>query len=267
MKFHLAILFFAVSFLMSCSEYQEVLKSNDLNLKYQKAKEYYSQQKFYKALPILEELMPVFKGTKDGEDIYYYLCFCYYGTNELLYAQYHFKNFYSTYPSSVHAEECLFMEAKCYMDLSPKITLDQEYTTKAIDEFQLFVNSFPSSHLVSEANSNIDILRGKLQAKTFAGAKLYYQMNDYKAASVALTNCIRTYPDLPNLPEASFLIIKSDYIYALNSVTAKQKDRYEATLAAYNQYKDKLAGTKFEKEAKNIFDNTTENLNKLNTHE
>ena len=110
-------------------------------------------------------------------------------------------------------------------------------------------------------------MRSKLQVKAFASAKLYFQMENYKASAVALANLIRSYPDLPNIAEACFLIVKSDYLYALNSIEGKQKDRYEKTISVYNQYKDKFAGTRYEKEAKNLFDNSTSILNKLNIHE
>ncbi len=265
-----ALLFILLStfIISSCSQYQEVLKSTDLTKKYEAAKGYYNKQQYYKALPLFEELVPVYKGTKEGEDMYYYLPFCYYGTGEYLVAAYHFKNFYTTYTTSQHAEECLFMNAKCYMQMSPKYELDQEFTEKAISEFQLFTNTFPTSALVSQANEDIDQMRNKLEVKAFAGAKLYYQMTNYKAAAVALSNLVRSYPDIPNISEACFLIVKSDYLYSINSVEEKQKDRYEKTVSVYTQFKDKFVGTKYEKEAKTIFDNTTSNLNKLNnTHE
>ncbi len=268
MKYTFSILVILSIFtISSCSEYQEVLKGNDLGKKYEMAKSYYNKKQYYKALPLLEELVPVYKGSKEGEEMYYYLPFCYYGTGEYIVAAYHFKNFFATYPTNVHAEECLFMNAKCYMKMSPKYELSQDFTEKSINEFQLFTNSFPTSALVSQANDDIDQMRAKLQVKAFAGAKLYYQMTNYKASAVALSNLIRNYPDLPNIAEACFLIVKSDYLYALNSIVEKQKDRFEKTVSVYNQYKDKFAGTRYEKEAKTILDNSTSILNKLNIHE
>lgn len=263
MKKLIAVLSFSLILYSSCSEYQEVLKGTDNLKKYELAKQYYKEHKYYKALPLFEELVPVYRGSKEGEDMYYYLPFCYYGTSEYIIAAYHFKNFYNTYSTNIHAEECLFMNAKCYMQLSPKYELDQEFTDKAINEFELFTNTFPSSPLISEANDNIDQMRAKLKQKTFDGAKLYYQMTNYKAASVALTNLVRSYPDLSNIGEACYLIVKSNYLYAQNSVPAKQKERYEKTVSVYNQYKDKFAGTRYEKEAKTIFDNTTLTLTHL----
>jgi len=268
MKRYLLLVFFsALIFFTSCSTYHEVLKSNDLPLKYAKAKEYYNKKDYYKAIPLFEELMAIYKGTKDLEDIYYYYAFCQYGMEEYLIAAYHFKNIATTYPNGVHAQECLFMNAKCYVNMSPKYELDQEYTNKAINELQLFVNTYPSSPLVSEANETIDLMRNKLQQKAFADAKLYYDMESYKAAAVTFANLIRNYPDTPDFDRASFMILKSNYLYSQNSIESKQAERYLITVNTYNQYKDKLLQSKYAKESQNIFESSNKILNKLKTNE
>ena len=54
----------------SCKQsYQKVLKSNDLDYKYEMAKKYYNKKDYYKALPLFEELMNIYKGTKNIEKI------------------------------------------------------------------------------------------------------------------------------------------------------------------------------------------------------
>jgi outer membrane protein assembly factor BamD len=254
--------FLPVLLLVSCSQYQALLKSNDLSLKYAKAKEYYDRKDYYKATPLFEELLAVYKGTKDVEDIYYYYAYCQYYSNEFLVAAYHFKTISTTYPNNPHAQECLFMNAKCYVNLSPKYELDQEYTNKAINEFQLFVNTYPTSQLVSQANNYIDLMRLKLQQKAFAAAKLYYDMGSYKAAAVALADMARNFPDANNLDEIMFLILKSDYLYSLNSVALKQPERYQKTVSFYNEYKVRLSQSRYAKDAQDIFDESSKFLNK-----
>ena len=65
--FLLSLIFTAVA----CSKYQKVLKSNDYELKYVKAKEYYNKNDYFRALPLFEELVNVFKGTDRAENLYY----------------------------------------------------------------------------------------------------------------------------------------------------------------------------------------------------
>ena len=47
----------------SCSKYQKILKSTDLNLKFDKAVAYYEKEDYNRALPLFEELSTVFRGS------------------------------------------------------------------------------------------------------------------------------------------------------------------------------------------------------------
>lgn len=50
---------------------------------------------------------------------------------------------------------------------SPGYRLDQSNTEKAIDGFQLFVNTYPNSKRVEECNKLIDECRAKIEFKSF----------------------------------------------------------------------------------------------------
>ena len=259
--------FLAIALFASCSEYQGVMKSDDFHLKLQKAKEYYQNGQYYKAQPLFEELVDFYKGTKEMEDIYYYYAYTYYQVGEYLVAAYHFKTFASTYPSNPHAEECLFMNAKCYSILSPQEELEQSYTEKAISELQLFVNEYPSSTYLATANQMIDDMRQKLEQKAFAGGELYFKMGKYRAASVTFQNMLKEYPDSPEAERAMFLIVKSNYLYALNSITTKQKERYQNTIDSYQLFASRYSKSDYLGEAKNIYQTSLKNLNKIKPDE
>lgn len=253
--------------LVGCSEYQEIIKSDDYNLKMQKAKQYYEAGQYYRAQPLFEELVDYYKGTKEMEDIYYYYAYTYYQQGEYLVAAYHFKNFASTYPANPKAEECLFMNAKCYYQISPDVELEQSYTEKAITELQLFVNEYPSSKYVVDANQMIDDMRGKLEMKSFLGAELYFRMGKYKAAAVAFQNMLKDYPDSPEAERAMFMIVKSNYLYALNSVTNKQKERYQSTITSYQVFATRYSSSTLLPEAKNIYEASLKNIDKIKPNE
>ena len=80
----------------SCGEYQKVLKSSDLDYKLEKAVEYYEEEKFNKAYPLLEELLTQFRGSRKAETVYYYYAKTLFGMPDHILAAYHFKNFYHT---------------------------------------------------------------------------------------------------------------------------------------------------------------------------
>ena len=58
--------------LTSCGEYQEVLKSKDLDFKLAKAVEYYDAKEYAKAFPIFDELITLYRGTDKAQEVYFY---------------------------------------------------------------------------------------------------------------------------------------------------------------------------------------------------
>lgn len=259
--------FSAILFTTSCSEYQQVVKSDDYYLKFAKSKEYYEKGKYYQALPLLEELISFFKGTNLMQDILYYYAYCHYQTGEYLIAAYHFKNYSNTYQSDPRAEECLYMNAKCYYEVSPNFMLEQSYTSQCMEAVQLFVNAYPDSKYVPDANKMMDEMREKLEQKAFYNAELYFRMGKYNAAAQAFQNMIRDYPDSKDAERAQFLQLKSSYLYAVNSITSKQPVRYENTITAYETFATRYSKSVYLGEAKDIYASSLKNLNKLKTNE
>ncbi len=249
--------------LYSCSDYQKLLKSSDYELKYTKAVEYYNNEDYFRALSLFEELMTIYKGTKKAENIYYYYCYCQYNEGHHVLAGYHFKNFARTYPNSTHKEEALFQSAYCQYLNSPEYSLDQSYTYKAIDELQLFINKYPNSEHVKKSNELIEKLREKLEKKAFYNAKLYYDIKDYKAAIVALKNSLKDFPDSKFREEQLFLILKSSYLLAENSIEKLKKERFDNTITEYYAFIDEYANSEKIKNAERIYANTINELEKI----
>ena len=249
--------------LFSCNSYEKLLKSSDYDLKLSKAKEYYQKEDYYRAKPLFEELITVYKGTKSVEQIYYFYAYCEYGMGNYLLASYHFKNIYQTYPKSQYAEDCRYRYAYCFYMMSPIFSLDQDNTVKAINAFQLFINSNPTSEKVEEANKVMDKLRRKLELKAFANANLYFNVRDYKAAAISFKNLLEEYPDSEDTEEAQFLIFKSYFLLAKKSIESKKAERYQLTLNVYQDFIDKYPESEHLKEAKSIYYDTLQSLNKI----
>jgi outer membrane protein assembly factor BamD len=226
--------------LASCGKFNKLLKSDDTEAKYDAAVKYYYKKDFFRAGQLFDDLLQLYRGTLRAEEVYYYYAHCKYQMAEIPTAAFHFRNFYETYPNSKYAEECFYMYAYCtYIEAYP-FNLDPTYTYKAIDEFQLFVNVYPQSTYVEKCNQLIDDCRLRLQNKASKIAKLYYNIEDYKAAMVSYKNLVRDYPDLneKEREEAEYLIVKSAYKYAEQSIEYKQVERYKDVLKAYASYKD-----------------------------
>ncbi len=243
-----------ICFFASCNpKFQKVLKSNDLEYKLEKAKEYYNEENYSNAIPLFEELLIAYKGQRDLEDIYYSYAYSHYAQGDYTVAAFHFKKFISLYPSSEKVEDAAFRIAECYHNQSPKYNLDQTSTITAIDQYQRFADQFPKSEKIPQVNEAIDELRGKLKRKAFESAYLYYKIRDYNAASYAFESLIKEFPDSDRVEEAGYLIIKSRKLYADDSYDSKKLERYNKTIEAYENFIKKYPGSDYLTELNELY--------------
>lgn len=229
------IVFLAVTLgLASCSKYQKLLKSTDNDLKYETAMDFFEKKDYHRALELFDILQAFYRGTSRGEEISYHMAYCYYHLKDYSVASFYFKRHAQTYPNTARAEECMFMNAYCYYLDSPRPSLDQTNTLLAIKELQAFADMFPKSARVAESNKLIDDLRSKLEEKDFNIAILFYRMGDYQAAITSFQNLLRKYPDTDRGEEVLRSMVLAYFEYAERSIPSKQKERYEASIEAFN---------------------------------
>lgn len=232
-----------------CSEYQKVIKSSDINLKYDKALEYYGEEEYYKAYPLFEDLIAIYRGTDKAENLMYMYAFSDYYLQDYILAAHRFSQFVKNFPLSQRAEECQFMIGICNYKNSPKPTLDQTNTLIAINELQLFANLYPNSQYVDSCNVLIDELLHKLAIKRFEKADLYLQTENYKSAIIAYKNFLNDFPDTEFREESEFYILKANYLLAVNSIESKKNERIDDAIKAYITFVDSFSESKFLRKA------------------
>lgn len=260
MRYLLPLLISFCCLLSACEPYQKVLKSTDYDYKLKKAKQYYNSGDYFKAIPLFEELLVVYKGTRDVEDLYYFYAYSHYGQKDYLLSAYYFNEFTKSYPKSKKAEDSKFMIAQSYEKLSPKATLEQTNSLKAIEYYQLFVDTYPKSERIEEANGRIDELRFKLEDKAYLGAELYYNMKEYKAAAQSFENLLVDFPDTDRREQVLFMITKAYHELAKNSVITKQEERYQLAIDSYLRLVDNYSESKYLKEAEKIYQSSLKKL-------
>jgi outer membrane protein assembly factor BamD len=253
-KFSFLFIALIVLVMGSCkSTHEKVLTSKDVNFKLAKANEYYDQKKYFKANEVYESLMPAFRGTKNYEELYYRYCYSFYYQEDYLSASYQFKNFVENFPKSLRADECEFMYATCLYKMSPKFSLDQSNTYKAMEALQTYINTHPGSKNLTEANNYIDICRAKIETKDAKAARLYFDISEYKSASVAYKSLMQAYPESKSLDYYQLMVIKSFYQYAKSSYPDKQEERFAEAINAYNQLLEYTPNSANLKEAKEYY--------------
>lgn len=245
--------------MISCSKYQKIMKSDDIEMQYNAAEEYYQNEDYYKASTLYYKLMNVYRGTEKAQNIYYKYAYCNFYMGDFITAGHYFRQFSKSFPFSKHAEESQFMGAYCHYLNSPISSLDQTSTIKAINELQLFINTNPTSDKADTCNILIDNLRKKMETKQYDISMLYYHTEDYKAAIVAFDNLLQRFPDTENKETIIYNMVKSKYRLAINSIESKKQERLEDALTASKKFLEQYPESEYKKEISNI-------LNKTNKH-
>ena len=253
----LTVLFLLVSTLIlgSCaSGYQKLLKSTDVNKKYEAAVKYYDKGDFFRAGTLLEDLIPLLKGRPEAEKAQFYFANTNYKQRNYVLSAFYFKSFTDTYPNSEYAEEASFLHAKSLFLDSPGFELDQTNTVSALESIQDFLNRFPTSKFKDETDNMSQELQKKLENKAFESAKLYFQLRYNQAAVVALTNFQQQYPASAFAEQAAFLRLTAQYAWAQESIEAKQRERFLEAVSFYQQYLDAYPQSKNLKAAQSMYD-------------
>ena len=259
MKKIVSLLLLVVLF-SSCSEYQKALKSDDIAVKYALSTKMYDSGKYDKAIRLFEQISPSYKGKPQAEKLFYMYSQAYYKTKQYYLAGYQFENFASSYPKSEKHEEALFLGAKSYSKLSPIYSLDQSDTDKAVDKLQAFIDTYPNSTYLTEANVIMKELRYKVEKKAFENAKQYNTISDFKSAQIALDNFISDFPGTPFKEDALFYKFDSAYKLALNSVPQKMEERLNIAKAAYNGLMKFNSNSKYKTKATEMLANIDKDL-------
>ncbi|MEN0047953.1 MAG: outer membrane protein assembly factor BamD [Bacteroidota bacterium] len=251
--FRIILIFSCLAVFFSCkTEFEKVRTSGDPKLLLETANKYFDEGEYQKAQTLYELIIPVYRGQKELEDIYYRYAYTYYNLESYILAAYYFENFGQTFGASPRREEIDFMAAYSNYQLSPTFRLDQQYTITAIDKLQTFINTYSSSDKVEQANGLIDELRKKLERKAFESGKLYYEVRQYASALQSLENLLKDFPETKRAAEVRYYIILATFEYAENSVIDKQEERYQSTLELGDAFISKYSDSEFINEVRTI---------------
>jgi outer membrane protein assembly factor BamD len=260
MRLRLHVVLIILVLLSSCSGYEKLLKSTDFDLKKSKAKEFFDAGEYVKTTELLTQILPRFRATDEAEDLNWMNAQAYFGMEDYIMAGSYFKSFIDQFPFGKHSEEANYMAALCDYNISARPELDQENTRNAIEGFNIFINKFPNSSKIEDCKKRIIDLEDKLVEKSYLSAKLYYDMRQYKAAVVALTNSLKEYANTKYREKMMYLKLNSLFLYAENSQFIKQKERYQATLDDYYSFMEEFPKSTYAKDVNGIFQKTSKFL-------
>ena len=256
MKKSLLLLLVASFAFVACSDYENVLKSTDYNVRYEAAKQYYFDGHYGQASTLFMDLIAGAKGTDRAEEALFLLGMSSYKDKAYDAAAGYFKKDYQTYPKGTYALAARYMSGLSLYENTPEPRLDQTDTYKAITEFKELADAYPKSSYAKEAMKRIFELQDKLIEKEYAAAKLYYDLgtyfgnctnggSNYQACIVTAQNAINDYPYSPRKEDFAILILRSKFDLAKQSVESRKAERYQAAIDEYYGFVNEFPESKF----------------------
>lgn len=192
--------------------------------RFARAKALYENEDYLEAINEFTVLTLQAQGSTVAPDAQYYLGECRFAREEYELAAFEYSVVKRSYPASPRVPDAQYKLGLCYYNKSPKPSLDQQYTRKAIDEFQTFLEYYPKHAMAADAAEKIKELNFRLAKKQFETGKLYSRMEYYRAAILSFDAVIEKYHDteyapLAMLEKADLLISRDRYTEARAEIT------------------------------------------------
>ncbi len=260
----LSLILLLVGMMSGCGKSMtKLLKNPDAAYKLRMAEQFFAKKSYVKAQQVYEDIMPFYKTSKEFEDIYYKYAYCAYNLYDFMNAENLFKSYLEIFPTSARAEEIDYMRAYCFYKQSPKASLDQTNTLKAMGMMQTFINTHPASPRNKEASEIVDLCRAKLETKDFLSAQLYYDLGQFRAAGVAFTALLNSFPESVRADEYKLMVIKSYFQFAEMSIEEKRVERFEQVVNECYEFTDRYPDSKFRKDVETFLDKSQNNIKSL----
>lgn len=266
MKQNMIFLLLAVLVLTSCSAYLKEQKLTDSEYKYECAKEYFFRGQYTKSQTLTGDVLAFMKGSLHGEESLFLLGLSTYGRRDYETASDYFKRYYRSYPRGKYVELARFYCGRSLYEDTLDPRLDQQATTKAIAEFQEFLDLYPHTSLKPAVNDMLMLLQDKLVEKEYGAAKLYFNLgsymgnsvgggSNYEACIVTCENALKDFPYASQERREDFgiLMLKARLYLARESIDSRKMERYRSTVDEYYGFINEYPESRYLSEAQKIF--------------
>ena len=134
----------------------------------------------------------------------FYLGETHFALKEYILAASSYERVITQYPRSELVPMSQYKIGECYYLISPVYFLDQEYTRKAIVEFQKFLEDFPDDQMAPQAEKYLFLCRQKLAEKAYKAGILYIKISEYPSAVLYFDDVLDNYYDTKYAPLALY---------------------------------------------------------------
>jgi outer membrane protein assembly factor BamD len=240
---------------VACSPYGKLLKSEDAEAQYRAALGYMETEKYQKALTLFDKVAIPYMNRPQADTIMFNIGMALYLQKNYEMSGDQFDRFRTTHQRSPMLEQAEYLYAMGHYFASPEPNRDQTATVKAIEAITTYIGRYPDTDHRADMEAKRDELNAKLREKAFINAYTYYKTGYHKPAVIALRNALKEYPDTEHREEILYLIARSSYEYAANSVATERRDRYLDMMDTYLNYISEYPEGAHTKELEKLYEN------------
>jgi outer membrane protein assembly factor BamD len=166
------------------------------------AKRLYAAGEYSDAIELLKTYTSSAGGAADVDAGIYLLGRCYLKTHDEALAAVEFERLLKDYPESDSAGSASFRLGEAYYGQARRPDFDQEYTLKALEQWQSYQSTYPDHWLQGGAKGKILEARSRLAKKLVATGNLYLKLHLSEPARVYFQRVLDEYGDTPLRPRA-----------------------------------------------------------------
>jgi outer membrane protein assembly factor BamD len=194
-SFNLFFLLFLFSVLFSGCGSDDATKQLSAEERYELGMKAFKDEDYLAAIEEFKVVSIQYQGSKVADSAQFFMAESRYLHGEYILAAFEYDILIRNMPSSIFVSRSRFRRATCFFELSPKSHLDQNYSRKAIDEYQAFLEYHPADTLAPLAEERIVELNTKLAKKDYESGMTYMHMEYYKAATYYFDLVLDKYHD------------------------------------------------------------------------
>ncbi len=233
--------------LINCGS-KSVHLEEDLTPNFIKAMKFFDKGKYVRAKDEFDYIIMTDPGSKLANESQHYKA-------EALFQMKEYDNAWVTFDRYVRfsndvskIEKSRYRICECTIYLTNSYQRDQKQTNRALDQLQMFIEDFPKSELVQDADKAIVKLRIKLAEKDFEVGRLYLKLEEYESALIYFRSVLNNYYDTDVADDARIGII---FTHILNK-------NWQGAKSYFNAEKNRFVKPEKYKEAESLlFDTET----------
>jgi outer membrane protein assembly factor BamD len=159
------------------------------------ADDLYERKKYTKAAVEYKDFLSAFAGDERGDYAQYKLAECYRMKEDYALASVEYRILINDYNYSEYVDDAFFLEGLCSFRMTQRAERDQTKSYEALARINRFMQFFPNSPRMAEAEKVRAEINDILAKKHYMNANLYFKRKHYRAATVYFNKVVEEFPD------------------------------------------------------------------------